>query len=330
MRKFISLDNRDLNAPRLASKSKLFFNQCLVGLRRGSLLLCVAVFLISCGGSKKAVISRTETTLPQRAKTTTIERTTQPIISEKLPRVAPRKKAPATIPYKERVQHYIYEFSDIAMSEMKTYGIPASITLAQGILESGAGYGELTQKAKNHFGIKCHDWKGDRVYHDDDLSQECFRKYNEASESFRDHSLFLKNRKRYSRLFTFNKKDYKSWARGLREAGYATDRKYPEKLIGIIERYQLYTFDDQVLGGRNKNKTRKEVKKDIATVIVSPIRTQKGEHVVQKGDTLYSISRMYKISVHELRTYNNLADNTINIGQVLRVAAEEDEEEDFN
>ncbi|GAA4275863.1 glucosaminidase domain-containing protein [Aquimarina mytili] len=295
-------------------------------------LLCVAVFLISCGGSKKTVISRTETTVPKR--TTKIERKAQAIKSEKLPDVTPRKKAPASIPYKERVQRYIYEFSEIAMSEMKTYGIPASITLAQGILESGAGYGELTQRAKNHFGIKCHNWKGDRVYHDDDLSQECFRKYDNASESFRDHSLFLKNRKRYSRLFTFNKKDYKSWARGLREAGYATDKKYPEKLIGIIERYQLYTFDDQVLGRSNKNRVRKEikkeVKKDIATVVTSPIRTQDGGHVVQQGDTLYSISRRYKISVQELRSYNNLADNTIHVGQVLKVAAEDEEEEDFN
>ncbi len=293
-------------------------------------LLCITAFLVSCGGNKKVITSRTEKPTPRRTTVTTIERNTQEIISEKLPDVAPGKKSSTTIPYKERVQHYIFEFSSIAMSEMKTYGIPASITLAQGILESGAGYGELTQRAKNHFGIKCHDWEGDRVYHDDDRSQECFRKYNQASESFRDHSLFLKNRKRYSRLFTFNKKDYKSWARGLREAGYATDRKYPEKLISIIEKHQLYKFDDEVLG--RKRKARRGTKTDISMAATTPplVVYNTSGHVVQKGDTLYSISRKYKISVNELKAYNNLADNNIRIGQVLKVEAEDEEEEDFN
>ncbi len=292
-------------------------------------LLGIAMVLISCGGNKKTIASRTKKTVPRRTTVTTVKPKVQPIISDKKPKITPLKKNVA-LPYKERVQQYIYEFSDIAKSEMKTYGIPASITLAQGILESGAGYGELTRRAKNHFGIKCHDWEGDRVYHDDDRSQECFRKYSQARESFRDHSLFLKNRKRYSRLFTFNKKDYKSWARGLREAGYATDRKYPEKLINIIEKYQLYTFDNEVLG--RKRKMRKEAKKDIAVVIATTIPdpvTSKDEHIVQKGDTLYSISRRYKISVNELKVFNNLVDNNIKIGQVLKVTAEDDEE-DFN
>ncbi len=291
-------------------------------------LLCIATFLISCGGSKRTVISSTKRTMPKPKAEVPIEKR-QKITSDKKPSITAHKKLPAPTSYTERVQQYIFKFSDIAMSEMKTYGIPASITLAQGILESGAGYGELTRRARNHFGIKCHDWKGARVYHDDDLSQECFRKYNEASESFRDHSLFLKNRKRYSRLFTFNKKDYKSWARGLREAGYATDKKYPQKLIGIIEKYQLYAFDDKVLG--RKGKTRKIVKKDPSMVATTPplVVYNKDGHVVQKGDTLYSISRKYNISVQELKSYNNLADNNIKIGQVLKVTDEE-EEEDFN
>ena len=115
---------------------------------------------------------------------------------------------------------------------MVDYGIPASITLAQGILESGSGKGELTRKSNNHFGIKCHrNWTGDRAYHDDDEKGECFRRYNHPMYSFNDHSQFLTGRKRYAFLFKLRKDDYKGWARGLRKAGYATDKKYPQKLI---------------------------------------------------------------------------------------------------
>lgn len=290
-------------------------------------LLCTAAFLISCGGSKK-VTSTSRTKRPPTSRHTSvtkIERNSEKVVSEeKLPVVAPKK--PATkLSYAERVQQYIYEFSGIAKSEMKTYGIPASITLAQGILESGAGYGDLTSRAKNHFGIKCHDWQGDRVYHDDDRLQECFRKYDHAGQSFRDHSLFLKNRKRYARLFTFNQRDYKSWARGLKEAGYATDKKYPAKLIAIIERYKLYEFDNEVLGRKSRRKNKKT---EDVTIAVSTVSQSDG-HLVQKGDTLYSISRRYEISVDQLKAFNNLVDNNIKIGQVLKVTAEE-EEEDFN
>jgi len=283
-------------------------------------LLLGTFFLISCGGGKK-VTSTSRTKRPVPSHKTTVAKTKKPT-EKKVVKESPKKPATA-LSYQERVQQYIFEYAGIAKQEMKSYGIPASITLAQGILESGAGYGDLTQRAKNHFGIKCHDWEGARVYHDDDRLQECFRKYDDASESFRDHSLFLKNRKRYARLFTFNKRDYKSWARGLREAGYATDKKYPEKLISIIERYDLDKYDDQVLGRKKNRKSRKE------EVAVVSRMTESSGHLVQKGDTLYSISKRYKITVEELKTYNNLADNNIKIGQVLRVTAEE-EEEDFN
>ncbi len=288
-------------------------------------LLCIAAFLISCGGSKKVTTtSRTKRATPRQSSVTKVERSTREV-ARKETSTAEAKKPLPKLSYQERVQQYIFQFSGIAKSEMKTYGIPASITLAQGILESGAGYGDLTSRAKNHFGIKCHDWEGDRVYHDDDRLQECFRKYDQASDSFRDHSLFLKDRKRYARLFTFSKKDYKSWARGLREAGYATDKKYPEKLIGIIEKYKLYEFDREVLG-------RKSRKKNTAVAIAAtPVpKSKDGEHVVISGDTLYSISRRYKISVQELKTYNNLAGNNIKVGQVLKVASADEEEEDFN
>ncbi len=290
-------------------------------MRKFIVLLCIAMVMISCGGSKKVTSSRLSKPKPKSTVITEVEQSPKNIIVEEH---TTKKPLPA-LSYNDKVQRYIYEFSGIAKSEMKTYGIPASITLAQGILESGAGYGDLTQRAKNHFGIKCHDWEGDRVYHDDDRSQECFRKYNQASESFRDHSLFLKDRKRYSRLFTFSQKDYKSWARGLREAGYATDKKYPQKLIAIIERYDLDKFDDEVLG----KKPRRKDEKNKAVAVITSISNKDG-YTVKKGDTLYSISRKYKISVEELKAFNNLVNNNIKVGQVLKVVAADEEEEDFN
>ncbi|WP_035096565.1 glucosaminidase domain-containing protein [Aquimarina megaterium] len=290
-------------------------------MRKFIVLLCVTMVMISCGGSKKVTSSRPSKPKPKPTVITKVERSPEKITVEE----HTTKKPLPVLSYKDKVQRYIDEFSGIAKSEMKTYGIPASITLAQGILESGAGYGDLTQRAKNHFGIKCHDWEGDRVYHDDDRSQECFRKYNRASESFRDHSLFLKDRKRYSRLFTFSQKDYKSWARGLREAGYATDKKYPQKLIAIIERYDLDKFDDEVLG----KKPRRKNEKNKAVAVITSISNKDG-YTVKKGDTLYSISKRYKISVEELKAFNNLVNNNIKVGQVLKVAAADEEEEDFN
>ncbi len=139
---------------------------------------------------------------------------------------------------------YIENYKDIAVSEMYRSGIPASITLAQGLLESGAGKSQLAVKSNNHFGIKCHNgWQGGRVYHDDDAKGECFRKYDEPEDSYRDHSDFLRYRDRYKHLFEFELTDYKSWAHGLKKAGYATDPKYPSKLIDLIEKYELYKYD---------------------------------------------------------------------------------------
>ncbi|MDY8136430.1 glucosaminidase domain-containing protein [Aquimarina sp. 2201CG5-10] len=276
------------------------------------ILLCVATFLISCGGNKKAVVSRTKRSTPKREVAVVKE----PIKNVEKPKAVEKEPLPE-LSYKAKIQRYIYEYSSIAKNEMKLYGIPASITLAQGILESGAGYGDLTRRANNHFGIKCHDWEGDRVFHDDDLSQECFRKYDLVSESFRDHSLFLANRKRYAALFKLRKNDYKGWAKGLKAAGYATDKKYPDKLISIIQRYELYKYDREVLG-RNKVKR-------VETVIVPD--TNSNDHTVAKGDTLYSISRKYKITVEELRAFNNLKDNTIKIGQVLKIVPEDESDE---
>lgn len=144
----------------------------------------------------------------------------------------------------QRRLDYIAKWKNTAIQEMQEYGIPASITLAQGILESADGTSELARVGNNHFGIKCHsDWQGERIYYDDDEDNECFRKYTSADESFRDHSLFLANRSRYSALFALDPHDYESWAEGLKVAGYATDRHYPERLIRIIEDYELYQYD---------------------------------------------------------------------------------------
>lgn len=145
---------------------------------------------------------------------------------------------------KDRAEAYIMKYSDLAVSEMYRSGVPASITLAQGLLESGYGYSTLAREANNHFGIKCHsDWKGEKIFADDDAKGECFRKYPHTLDSYSDHSDFLRYKPRYAFLFDYQRTDYKSWAHGLKKAGYATDPKYAYKLIDIIENYNLSRFD---------------------------------------------------------------------------------------
>ncbi|UAB82459.1 glucosaminidase domain-containing protein [Marixanthomonas sp. SCSIO 43207] len=263
------------------------------------ILLLSTLALSSCKSKKRTVTSKKKT------------RTERVVIHDKkqektivLPEKTEIKQPPANASYTEIVATYIDNYSKIAMEEMLQYGIPASITLAQGILESGAGRGDLTKKANNHFGIKCHDWTGDRVYHDDDELQECFRKYKDPKYSFRDHSLFLTERSRYQDLFKLKKHDYKGWARGLKKAGYATDPRYPDKLISIIERYNLRQYDTMVLG-------------DQVTLIEEPNSNKIESYTVKRGDTLYSISRRFNITVDTLKEYNGLTSNTISIGQVL-------------
>ena len=217
------------------------------------------------------------------------------------------------------IRLYIYQFKDVAMSNMKNYGIPASIILAQGILESGAGKGDLASRSNNHFGIKCHaGWTGESVRHDDDAAQECFRKYDNPSESFKDHALFLTGRSRYAKLFTLSKSDYKAWARGLRAAGYATDPKYPDKLISYIERYGLNEYDNMALDANYVPKEQQLVQ-ELTVSTKRVVSSNLGSYVVQKGDTLYSISRKFELRVEDLKQKNNLVDNTISIGQQLVV-----------
>lgn len=325
----------------------------------------------------------------------------------------------------DMVYNYVMTYSEIAMQNMRDYGIPASIILAQGVLESGSGKGELSSKSNNHFGIKCHkEWTGESVTHDDDTKGECFRKYKDPAESYRDHALFLTSRPRYNSLFQLPKDDYEGWAKGLRAAGYASDPGYPQKLIGLIERYQLYKFDYLVTGklkpenfyievqpyktSVNQNasvkpvlmteqvpakppikesETIKEpiqkpvevVKKQDSIAVTPPVVVQKVEEVkpqvvvpvenekvvesqasttqtqevapvadsdlevntdflmirksdatyaifpiqnlykVNQGDTLYSISRKFNVTVAQLTEWNRISDNSIAIGQILRV-----------
>lgn len=263
-------------------------------MRRIILISFLGMFLFSCG-SKKVVTTKKKTKTVRVTKTPD----SQPkVIISSEPKVEETIKGTPEV-YASPTDEYIAIYSDIAQDEMRNYGIPASITLAQGILESASGKGRLSVEANNHFGIKCHTgWTGGKIYHDDDENQECFRKYKNSKYSFRDHSLFLKERKRYSKLFTLGKDDYQSWAKELRLAGYATDRKYPEKLIGLIERYQLYNFDAEVLG------------KDTGV---------NDKHIVIAGDTLYSLSKKYNISVKTLQDLNGLESNDLFVGQALYV-----------
>lgn len=157
---------------------------------------------------------------------------------------------------------YIEKYHELAIRQQKEHKIPASIILAQGILESGAGRGRLAVKANNHFGIKCHDnWDGARIYHDDDKKHECFRKYRRVLDSYEDHSAFLKSRSRYAFLFNLDPTDYKGWAHGLKKAGYATDPAYAYKLIALIDEYELHRFDLAAAKEKNRKanaaKTRK-------------------------------------------------------------------------
>ena len=229
---------------------------------------------------------------------------------------------------------YIGTYKDIAIDKMEKYNIPASITLAQGILESGNGLSTLAKKSNNHFGIKCHSgWKGKRVYHDDDKKGECFRKYPTAEGSFNDHSKFLTGRGRYEFLFDLKPDDYKAWAKGLKKAGYATDRKYPKKLISFIETFELYKYDDLVLDekgykkavkfdrGKFQDKEERIADNAIAdnTITDNSIDDSDIFITVVKGDTLYSIAKNNNLSVDDLKRINGLDSNELSIGMKLLV-----------
>jgi flagellum-specific peptidoglycan hydrolase FlgJ len=279
-------------------------------------LILMMLLVLSCSSSKSIIRTtsntKTSTTKNKKSvsKSESVTSKTQTTSDKSTNGAEIQLEATSNVrTYEEEIKLYVANFNEIAKSNMKTHGIPASIILAQGILESGAGKGKLAQSANNHFGIKCHKgWTGDSVKHDDDAEQECFRKYAQASESYKDHSLFLTTRSRYATLFKLDKGDYQSWARGLKAAGYATDVKYPDKLIGLIERFELYKYDNEVL-----DRNYVPVKKDPVLEI------SEGYYTIQQGDTLYSLSKKFNLTVEDLKKMNNLVDNTISIGQKIKI-----------
>ena len=213
-------------------------------------------------------------------------------------------------PRNKQYESYIKKYRELAVEEMKKYHIPASITLAQGLLESGAGKSELARKSNNHFGIKCGgDWRGKTVSHDDDARGECFRAYKHPKDSYEDHSKFLVGRPRYASLFKLKITDYKGWARGLKKAGYATNPRYADQLIGIIELYELYKYDE-----KNYLKWLKKNPNPHQTYIANDLLYI----VVRAGDSWKSISQEFDISQKKLRKYNDLYKGyALQVGDIL-------------
>ena len=211
-----------------------------------------------------------------------------------------------TMTWNQRYQNYFDKYKDVAVEQMLKYRIPASITLAQGVLESGAGNSELATRANNHFGIKCNGWTGRKSYHDDDASNECFRAYDNVYESYRDHSVFLTTSKRYSSLFQLQLTDYKGWARGLKACGYATSPTYASKLIEIIELYKLHQYDKA-----------KDFDKFQAQQVKSGDSRQiyvfnKNYYLkARRGDTFRSLAKEVDISYRKLAKYNERNKNDV-------------------
>lgn len=209
------------------------------------------------------------------------------------------------------VKQYIDSFKNIAMIEMIEHKIPASITLAQGILESGSGNSRLAKLGNNHFGIKCKkEWTGCTILEDDDALQECFRCYNNPKESYRDHSLFLKNNKRYAALFTMSISDYKAWANGLLSAGYATNMKYADLLIGSIERNKLAQYDSLVLNGYNPYNHQMPANIDV-------VNNKVPYTVVQPNQTIEKIAVDLDKTEKKIIKYNDLKNHQIVPGDVI-------------
>lgn len=220
-----------------------------------------------------------------------------------------------------RYNEYIKIYAPLAVEQMQQHKIPASITLAQGLLESGAGYSELARKSNNHFGIKCGgNWKGRTVRHDDDRRQECFRAYRHPKESYEDHSIFLKRGARYAFLFDLKITDYKGWARGLKKAGYATDPSYANRLITIIEDYELYKYDSKGGSKREARNWEKELKKKpwLAHPHQVYIANDIAYIVARDGDTFQLLGKEFDISWRKLVKYNDLQkDYTLEAGDVI-------------
>lgn len=246
----------------------------------------------------------------------------------------------------DAVINYIKTYASLAISEMNRTGFPASIKIAQGILETGAGQSDLVSRSNNHFGIKCKSsWTGQKVYHDDDEAGECFRKYENAEASYLDHSDYLKSQPRYAFLFNYDVNDHRSWAWGLKKAGYATSPTYAEKLITYVERYSLNELNDVDLenneeklnayfskfSGSNEytlaNNTQAEqavetdepVKKNLFSKLHLKKNKRHRVHTVRKGDSLSSISKKYHVSIPSIKKANSMKSDRLQIGQKLKI-----------
>jgi len=232
-------------------------------------------------------------------------------------------------------EQYIEKYKLIAIQERFEYGVPAAITLAQGILESGVGNGKLAREANNHFGIKCHsEWTGKRIYKDDDAKDECFRVYEKAEDSYRDHSLFLAKKSRYEFLFKYKITNYKSWAKGLKKAGYATNPKYPKLLIDLVERYDLAQYDKigekefekmlVVAGVATQipiTKNTEDTKRTVTATVAVTKKSTKVDHsilyhnniksiIVHDGESITDIANIYDIYPSQLYKYNDMKKGT--------------------
>ena len=232
--------------------------------------------------------------------------------------------------YTERRQKYIDNYKNIAIEEMKRSGIPASITLAQGMLESDNGNSTLARKSNNHFGIKCHGWKGKKVYYNDDAPNECFRSYNSPLDSYKDHTDYLMATPRYTFLFSYSSTDYKSWAKGLKKAGYATSPTYSTRLIKIIEDNNLHQFDIDGISNARFITDKKENKKtgktapgnDEFTVKLVQREILNNNRIdfirVKEGDTFEKLAKELDLLNWELYKYNDLSkDAQLEDGQIL-------------
>lgn len=295
-------------------------------IKKIALIALLGLFVFSCKTKQKGTSLKKNRTSEVALK----RKTTEGNLEKGGPYVMPDDDAKFVRYEINSVADYIDFFSETAQLEMKAYGIPASITLAQGLLESGLGKGELALKTNNHFGIKCHtSWAGDYVLHDDDEKDECFRKYNHPMYSYRDHSIFLSTRSRYASLFELDLDDYVGWAKGLRKAGYATDKRYPQKLISLIERYELYQYDHregiaslqkevEVLATTDGSPENTAIMAKTAADTTAESNTPL-THVVVKGDSLWALSRKYGVTIAYLRKLNNMSGNGLSIGQLLVV-----------
>ena len=212
--------------------------------------------------------------------------------------------ASAQMKWNARYQQYVDQYKDIAIEQMKRWKIPASITLAQGILESGAGQSDLVRRSNNHFGIKCHGWTGRTVRKDDDERNECFRAYDSAFDSYEDHSRFLASGQRYRSLFSLKITDYKGWAYGLKAAGYATNPQYANRLIELIQLYKLYKYD--TAKGYDKFMTERTKDHRVNGQSLHPIKIYNKNYYLyaRRGDTFRSIGKEINISYKKIAKYN--------------------------